>query len=75
MTRYTNDEKSAIKILDALNDHTINPNMVGYHIFRVAPMDLHDKLEQVIEGIDQAIEYENTRERKKIERSNQHAPF
>jgi hypothetical protein len=73
--RITQDERVAKRILDALNDYTLDTRMIGYYIFRIAPMDLFLKLQEIMEGIDEAIEAENTRERKKIERANQHPTF
>lgn len=73
--RITQNEKVAQRILDALNDYTLDTRMIGYYIFRIAPMDLFIKLQEIMIGIDEAIEHENTRERKKIERRNEHAPF
>lgn len=73
--RITQNEKVAKKILDAINDYTLDTYMIGYYIFRFAPLDLYIKLQEIMIGIDEAIEHENTRERKKIERSNEHAPF
>ena len=73
--RITQNERVAKKILDALNDYTLDTYMIGYYIFRFAPMDLFIKLQEIMTGIDNAIEHENKRERKKIERANEHAPF
>lgn len=73
--RITNDEKAATKILDALNDYTLDTYMIGFHIFRFAPLDLYVKLEEVMEGIDIAIKTENERVEKKNERRKQNAPF
>jgi hypothetical protein len=73
--RITQDERVAKRILDAINDYTLDTRMIGYYIFRLAPMDLFIKLQEIMTGIDEAIEAENTRERKKIERAKEHAPF
>ena len=73
--RITNDEKAATKILDALNDYTLDTYMIGFHIFRFAPLDLYVKLEEVMEGIDLAIKTENERVEKKNERKSKNAPF
>jgi len=73
--RISHNERVAKRILDALNDYTLDTRLIGYYIFRVAPMDLFIKLQEIMEGIDEAIEAENTRERKKIERANQHPTF
>jgi hypothetical protein len=75
MSRITNDEKIAKKILDAINDYTIDTLMVGYYIFSFAPVDLYCKLEEIMEAVQIAIENENERERKKIERANEHPLF
>jgi hypothetical protein len=73
--RLTQDERVAKRILDAINDYTLDTRMIGYYIFRIAPMDLFIKLQEIMAGIDEAIETENTREREKIDRRNAHAPF
>jgi len=73
--RITNNEKAATKILDALNDHTLDTYMIGFHIFKFATLDLYVKLEEVMDGIDKAIEVENERVEKKNERRKQNAPF
>jgi hypothetical protein len=73
--RITNDEKAAQKILDAVNDYTLNTYMIGFHIFQFAPMDLYVKLEEVMEGIDLAIKTENERVEKNVQRKSQNAPF
>ena len=71
----TQDEKAAEKILDALNDYTINTYMIGFHIFEFAPLDLYCKLEEVMEGVDLAIKTEEERVRKDNERATQDPPF
>ena len=73
--RITNNEKAATKILDALNDHTLDTYMIGFHIFRFAPLDLYVKLEEVMDGIDKAIVLENERTERKNEQRKQNAPF
>lgn len=73
--RITNNERAATKILDALNDHTLDTEMVGLHIFQFAPMDLYCKLDEVLVGVDKAIEAEAERVRKRDERRREKPPF
>jgi hypothetical protein len=73
--RITENERAAQQILDAVNDYTLDTYMIGFHIFRFAPLDLYVKLEEVMEGIDLAIKTENERIEKKNERRKQNAPF
>ena len=73
--RITQDERVAKRILDALNDYTLDTRMIGYYIFRIAPMDLFIKLQEIMVGIDEAIKTENERVEKKNERRKQDAPF
>lgn len=73
--RITQDERVAKRILDAINDYTLDTRMIGYYIFRIAPMDLFIKLQEIMVGIDEAIKTENERVEKKNERRKQDAPF
>jgi hypothetical protein len=62
MAKLTNEEKVAIKLLDIVNDHTINYNLVGYYLFRIAPSVLHGNLEVVIDSAQKAQEREYDRQ-------------
>lgn len=73
--RITQNERAAQKILDAVNDYTLDTYMIGFHIFQFAPLDLYVKLEEIMEGIDLAIEAENKRVEDKNEQRRQDAPF
>ncbi len=73
--RITQNEKAAQKILDAVNDYTLDTYMIGFHIFQFAPLDLYVKLDEIMEGIDLAIEAENKRVEDKNEQRRQNAPF
>jgi len=73
--RITQNERAAQKILDAVNDYTLDTYMIGFHIFQFAPLDLYVKLEEIMEGIDLAIEAENKRVEDKNEQRRQNAPF
>jgi hypothetical protein len=73
--RITQNERAAQKILDAVNDYTLDTYMIGFHIFQFAPLDLYVKLDEIMEGIDLAIEAENKRVEDKNEQRRQDAPF
>ena len=73
--RITQNERAAQKILDAVNDYTLDTYMIGFHIFQFAPLDLYVKLDEIMEGIDLAIEAENKRVEDKNEQRKQPAPF
>ena len=73
--RITQNERAAQKILDAVNDYTLDTYMIGFHIFQFAPLDLYVKLDEIMEGIDLAIEAENKRVEDKNEQRRQNAPF
>lgn len=71
----TQNEKAAEKILDALNDYTVDTYMIGFHIVHFAPLDLFGKLEEVMDGVDLAIKTEEERQEKYLERQRQNPPF
>jgi len=73
--RITQNERAAQKILDAVNDYTLDTYMIGFHIFQFAPLDLYMKLDEIMEGVDMAIKAENERVEKKNEQRKQNAPF
>jgi predicted DNA-binding transcriptional regulator len=43
----TNEEKTAEKIIDALNDYTLWEKLVGYYLFELSPPEIFDKIEVV----------------------------
>ena len=73
--KITQNEKAANQILDALNDYTIDPQLIGLHIVHIAPMDLYGKLEEVMEGVDLGITIEEERVQKEYERRKEKPPF
>lgn len=62
MAKLTNEEKAASKLLDIVNDYTLNHNLVGKYLFRIAPSVLYDNLEVVIESAQKAREAEYDRQ-------------
>lgn len=45
----TNEEKTAEKIIDAMNDYTLWEEMVGFYLFELAPSEVFDKIVVVSE--------------------------
>lgn len=45
----TNEEKTAEKIIDAMNDYTLWEEMVGVYLFELAPSEVFDKIVVVSE--------------------------
>jgi hypothetical protein len=71
----TNEEKTAEKIIDAMNDYTLWEELVGFYLFELAPSEVFDKIviasERAIEERDK--EYDRQQRPKPIRDSN--APF
>jgi hypothetical protein len=64
----TNEEKTAEKIIDAMNDYTLWEELVGFYLFELAPSEVFDKIvvasERAIEERDKEIDRQQQPQRK-----------
>jgi hypothetical protein len=64
----TNEEKTAEKIIDAMNDYTLWEELVGFYLFELAPSEVFDKIviasERAIEERDKEYDRQQQPQRK-----------
>jgi len=68
MKRITHEEKVARKLLDLVNDYTIDLELTGIYLYQIAPFDLFENLDIISNAMKEA-------ERREYERQNANPLF
>lgn len=71
----TNEEKTAEKIIDAMNDYTLWEELVGFYLFELAPSEVFDKIVTVSETAIKERDKEIDRQQQPQRKLSEDAPF
>jgi hypothetical protein len=71
----TNEEKTAVKIIDAMNNYTLWEPLVGHYLFELSPPEVFDKIVVVAETAIKEREEEIKRQEMPQEKLKLTPPF
>ena len=60
--RQTHEEKTARKLLDLVNDYTLDLEMTGVYLYQIAPYDLFENLDIISNAMKEAEKREYERQ-------------